>query len=182
MTREQVVQAAVELVRAEGAEALGVSRVASALNIKPPSIYNHVGTGDALARAVVLQANRELVDVLKNTVRGVHEPSGQLRGLADATRSWALDNRGLYALMARVKPDNDDPAFIPVYRDLLDLFGRPLGQLGVPDDEIIHAIRGVRAGIHGFVLLDSSGQFQFEVSTEESYHWLVDTLIAGVLR
>lgn len=167
------------LVRAQGADALGVSRVANELGIKPPSIYNHVGTGDALARAVVLQANRELVEVLKEAVRGVHDPSAQLRALANATRRWAIDNGGLYTLMARVEPDNDDPAFVPVYRDLLDLFARPLGQLGVAEGEVIHAIRGMRASIHGFVLLESSGQFQLEVDPHASYRWLVDTMIAG---
>ncbi|MEM6930340.1 MAG: TetR-like C-terminal domain-containing protein [Myxococcota bacterium] len=180
MTRAQVVQAAVEVVRSEGADALGVSKVAGALGIKPPSLYNHIGSGSALARAVVLEANRGLVESLKAAVRGVHDPGDQLSALAEATRAWALANGGLYTLMARVEPDNDHPDNIPVYRDLLDLFARPLGQLGVGDDDIIHAIRGVRASIHGFVLLESTGQFQLEVDRQRSYRWLVDTVIAGV--
>lgn len=180
LTRDQVVEAATALVRAEGADALGVSRVAGALGIKPPSLYNHIGSGDALARAVVLEANHDLVGALKHAVRGVHDPREQLRALAHAIREWARENGGLYTLMARVEPDNDDPRFVPLLRDLLDLFARPLGQLGVPEDDVIHAIRGIRASIHGFVLLEASGQFQLQVDSQESFRWLVDTMVMGV--
>ena len=131
---------------------------------------------------MVLKASRELVEVLKEAVRGVYDPAEQLAALSHAMRAWALDNGGLYTLMARVEPDNDDPGFAPVYRDLLDLFARPLGQLGVPGDDMVHAMRGVRASIHGFVLLESTGQFQLEADLQQSYRWLVDTVISGVSR
>jgi AcrR family transcriptional regulator len=180
LTREQVVDAAVAIVRAEGAVALGVSRVARELGIKPPSIYNHVGPGDALARAVVLAANIQLLEVLKASVRGVIGARDQLRTLAFALRRWALDNGGLYTLMARVEPDMDDPVYAPMVRDMLDLFARPLGQLGVPPEEVVHAIRSLRAGVHGFVLLESSGQFQLKEDPEVSYGWMIEAMIRGV--
>lgn len=175
-----MVAAAVALVQAEGADALGVSRVARELGIKPPSIYNHVGPGDALGWAVVIEGNRMLLDALKQAVRGVYEPREQLRTLALATREWALGNAGLYALMARIEPDNDDPAFASVMRDVIDLFARPFGQLGVVGDDAIHGIRSLRAAMHGFVLLETSGQFQLAQDAEVSYRWLVEAVIRGL--
>lgn len=175
-----MVAAALVLVQAEGADALGISRVASELGIKPPSIYNHVGKGDALARAVVIEGNRRMSQVLEDAVRGVIDPREQLRTLGAAIRRWAKDNGGLYTLMSRVEPDNEHPEFAPVLRSMLDLFARPLGQLGVTGPDTIHAIRSLRAAVHGFVLLESSGQFKLSEDPEQSYRWLVDALLRGI--
>lgn len=180
LTRDDVVEAALALVQDEGAEALGISRVASELGIKPPSVYNHVGKGDALARAVVIEGTRRMLLVLEDAVRGVIDPRDQLRALADAIRRWVKDNGGLYTLMSRVEPDNDHPEFAPVARRLLDVFARPLGQLGVTGSDTIHAIRSLRAAMHGFVLLETSGQFQLEQDPGQSYRWLVEALLRGI--
>jgi AcrR family transcriptional regulator len=180
ITRAQVVEAAVGVVREEGVDALGVSRVAQVLGIKPPSIYNHVGPGDALARAVVLQANRSILKAFQEVTREVEGPRDQLVALAWETRRWALDNGGLYTLSSRLQPDNASPDFGPVFRQMIDLFARPLGRLGVADVDRIHAVRGLRAAMHGFILLEVSGQFQLEQDPDESYRWLVDVVLDGV--
>jgi AcrR family transcriptional regulator len=181
LTRDEVVQAAVKIVQEDGAEALGVSRVARALGIKPPSIYNHVGPGDALARAVVLEANRQLLEALKTSVRGRVDAREQLRALARTTRQWAVDHGGLYTIMARVEPAPEKPRFAPVMRDMLDLFARPLARLGVASDAMIHALRTLRSAIHGFVLLESAGQFQLSEAPEASFEWLVESTIRGLI-
>jgi len=182
LTRGQVVEAAVRIVQQEGADALGIARVAREIGIKPASMYNHVASGDALARAVILAANVSVVEAFKASVRGVNAPVAQLRALADALRTWARDNGGLYTLMSRIEPDNDDPDFIPVYADLLDLFARPFGQLGVAAEDQVHAIRGLRAALHGFILLEQQGQFQLLDDVGESYQWLVDAVIRGCVQ
>lgn len=179
LTLEAVVDAAIEVVSSQGADALGVSKVAAVLGIRPPSIYNHVGPGDALARAVVLRANRLYLSTLKDAVRGVVAPTDQLEVLAETTRRWAHDNEGLYTLMSRVRPQNDHPEFASLLRDLLDIFSRPLAQLGVAREDEIHAIRALRAAIHGFVLLETQQQFQLSDDPNASFDWLVRSVLSG---
>lgn len=180
LTREDVVSAALRCVQADGPDALGVSAVARELGIKPPSVYNHVGKGDALAWAVVVEGNRRLLALLATAVDGQADPREQLRILAGTTRRWALDNAGLYGLMARVPPKNDDPEFRPLLDRMLHLFGEPLGQLGVAPADRVHAIRSLRAAMHGFVLLESSGQFQLSDRPDASYRWLVESVLRGL--
>ena len=180
LTRADVIAAAIRCVEAEGPDALGVSRVARELGIQPPSIYNHVGKGDALAWAVVIEANRILLASLESAVEGLSEPEAQLRALAHGTRSWAIEHKGLYELMGRVQPDNDDPDFWPTMRRTIGLFARPLAALGVAESDAIHAIRGFRSAMHGFLLLEASGQFQLADRPEDSYRWLVEALIRGL--
>ncbi|MBX2802263.1 MAG: TetR/AcrR family transcriptional regulator [Myxococcales bacterium] len=181
LTAREVVDAAIAIVQGEGAEALGISRVARAVGIRPASMYNHVASGDALARAVSREGTRQLLQALKAAVRGVVAPAEQLRRLAHQLRAWARDNGGLYALMARVEPDHDDVQAMPMIQDLLDLFERPLGQLGVIEEHRVHAMRSFRSAIHGFVLLETSGQFQLADDVEHSFAWMVDGLIRGLV-
>ena len=84
LTRDDVVQAALQIVRMEGADALGVARVARELGIRPPSLYNHVASGPELAVATSFAAQRLLVDDLTDAVRGVDDPRAQLETLCRA--------------------------------------------------------------------------------------------------
>ena len=180
LSRAQVIDAAIRCIEAEGPEALGVSRVARELDIKPPSLYNHIGKGDDLTRAVIIEGNRRLLAALQTAVAGVVSPTEQLTAIALHTRRWARENRHLYAVMSMLPPDNDHPEFVVILTALLDLFRRPLGQLGLAEDAHLHAIRGLRAAMHGFLLLENSGQFALNTASEDSYRWLVASLLRGI--
>jgi len=181
ITREQVIEAGVACVRADGPDALGVVRVARLLGIQPPSIYNHIGKGDALARAVVLAANHQLLVALR-AVKTPADPADQLRLLANALRAWAHQDAALYALMARIEPDNDDPEFAPLLDAMLELFGGPLRALGIAPEDVVHALRGLRSLLHGFVLLETSGQFQLQQVPSDSFAWAVNAFLRGLDR
>ncbi len=177
LTREEVVEAAIACVRAEGPEALGISRVARQLGIQPPSLYNHVGSLDDLATAVLVEGNRRLLETLDEAVAGVRDPVAMLRALAWGVRGWALQNANLYALMSRIAPPNSDPEFAPLLERLLAVFGHPLAELGVGDDQRVHAIRSLRATLHGFLVLQIAGQFQLAEDPEESFRWAIEALL-----
>lgn len=182
LTRQQVIEAGVACVRAHGADALGVARVARILGIQPPSIYNHIGKGEALARGVVIEANRQLLAALTEAAADVEDPAQRLRVLARALRAWVVEDANLYSLMARVEPDNDHPEFAPLLQAMFELFGRPLQQLGIDEDDIVHALRGLRSLMHGFVLLETTGQFQYEQVAADSYAWAIEMFVRGLDR
>ncbi|MEL6343500.1 MAG: WHG domain-containing protein [Myxococcota bacterium] len=180
MTRQQVIDTAVGCVERDGADALRVSRVAAALGIKPPSLYNHIGKGDALALAVAIEGNRQMVTVMKGAARGIIDPHAQLMAMALAGHGWATTHDGLYTVMNRVPPENDHPDFAPVLQDLIDLFHRPLLRIGVSSGGVIHAIRAFRAAMHGFIILENAGQFALEQDPQESYQRLMRWLLHGM--
>jgi hypothetical protein len=49
-------------------------------------------------------------------------------------------------------------------------------------DEDVHALRVVRAALHGFVLLEAAGQFGLRASIDQSFERLVDALAPIVKR
>lgn len=170
LTRADVVACAIQCIEAEGASALGVNRVARALNIKPPSLYNHVRGNADLQQAVAIEAWR-LLGAHLAAAPGAGSP---LRQLATAYRRWAADHPGLYAVMSDTLLDPASPTFAPVSAAVLKLFDPIVAGLSASD--AIHTVRAIRAALHGFVLLERAGQFRLDVSPDETFEWLIGTL------
>ncbi len=72
LTPDSVVQTAAELANeACGIEAVTLNRLAEALDIKVPSLYNHVNGLAGLRRDLTLLAVQDLLRQLRQAVRGV---------------------------------------------------------------------------------------------------------------
>ena len=81
---------------ADGLEAVTLARVAAALGVRSPSLYNHVDGRDGLIRAIAARATRELAD---RAAPRRHRPRGRRRGRrrARAQRAYARAHPGRYA-------------------------------------------------------------------------------------
>jgi AcrR family transcriptional regulator len=163
LSRDDVIAAAVGCVERDGAQSLGVNAVARALGIQPPSLYNHVGGNDDLRRAVALEGWRRLADALPG--------GGDFHATAHAYRAFARAQPRLYELMSTEPLEGDRAA-----RDAL------LARFRALVDEDVHALRVVRAALHGFVLLEATGQFGLREPVEASFERLVDALAPLVKR
>jgi AcrR family transcriptional regulator len=173
----RVTAAAAEIVDAEGAGALTLARLASSLGVAAPSLYKHVGGLDDLLTRVAVRAATELGDALAAAAIG---RSGReaLVALADAYRRFATDHPGIYPLIQRA-PTPSEPLAAAATR-AVEVIGAALAGYGVADDERIHAIRTVRAALHGFVDLERVGGFGLPESVDVSYAALVDVLDAAL--
>jgi hypothetical protein len=50
------------------------------------------------------------------------------------------------------------------------------------DEDAIHAIRGLRSIVQGFVSLEVTGGFGLPVDLDASFHWLINVFVAGLDR
>jgi AcrR family transcriptional regulator len=168
--RAEVVEAALQVVREGGPDALGVNAVARALGIQPPSLYNHVRDGDDLARAVAIEGWVRL----EAACIGCVAPD-TLRCVARMYRGFAHEEPALYALMHRVRvPPGQAGAA------LLALLAQALRERGIAEGEIIHATRALCALLHGFVSLELAGQFGLPEDVDTSFEQAVERAIAAL--
>ena len=70
LTKHTVVQAAADLIDAEGPEALSLGRLARELGIRTPSLYNHVDGLPGLMRELSILNARNLADRLSEAAIG----------------------------------------------------------------------------------------------------------------
>ncbi|MFT7581217.1 MAG: AcrR family transcriptional regulator [Myxococcota bacterium] len=173
LTKKDVVDAAVALVQAEGTSALTLSRVAAALGIKPPSLYNHISGLDALRRDVALRGAEELGQRLGAAAMG-RAGRTALHAIAAEVRSYASNHPGLYELSAQARPD-DGPFTEAAMRTIEPVLAILRGY-NLHADDAIHAARTLRAAFHGFVSLERMGGFGLDVDVDASFDWLVERL------
>jgi AcrR family transcriptional regulator len=178
LDRDQVVAAAVAIADEDGLEAITLARVAGALGVRSPSLYNHVDGRDALVRGVAARCTAELATALRRAATG-RSGADAIAAVAQAHRAYALAHPGRYAATVAA-PARGDTAHEEAAADAVDVLTSVLSGAGLRGDDVIHAVRALRSAVHGFAALEASGGFGLDVDRDVSFRRLVDALARGV--
>ena len=171
---EIVTEAAAAIVDAEGLAAMTLARLAASLRVAPPSLYKHIGGLEDLTVRVATLAIRRLVDRL--VAAAIGRSAGQaLHAIAEAYRQFAMDHAGLYLMTQAAADPTSAEQRVEVAR-ALEVFGAVIAGYGIPDKLAVHAIRLIRAGLHGFSDIEARRGFQMTASVDESFRMLVEAL------
>lgn len=174
-----VVATAADLADAEGLDAVTLSRVAAALGVKPPSLYNHVQGRDGLLRGIALLGLDELAVVLRDAAVG-RSGDDALLAAAQAYRQYVKAHPGRYAAGAVAAPAPDDTELQQAGAAVIATLTAILRGWDLTDDDTIHAVRAIRATVHGFASLETAGGFGLEQDVDVSFARLVTALAAGL--
>ena len=171
-----VVAAAAELAdtNPEGLDAVTLTALADRLGVRTPSLYAHIDGLADLRRRLGARGARQLQVAIVTATSG-RSGLDALRALAGAYREFAHTHPGTYAAMQRA-PEDDDSEAADAARELVDAIIAALSGYGLSGDDAIHAIRVVRAALHGFVSLEQLGGFRIPISLDETYDRLVAML------
>ena len=168
---EVVTEAAAAIVDVHGFAALTLARLAARLGVAPPSLYKHIGGQDDLVLRVSTLSLRRLNDELTTAAMG-RSGRDALWSIAHAYRRFAIEHPGLYTLtQGPLRPDSD--AQQTEAQRVLKVFDAMISGYGVPDNLSVHAIRVVRASLHGFVDIEARGGFQLSEAVDDSFSFVV---------
>lgn len=182
LTQKDIVEAAIACLDKEGESGLGVNRVARELGIQAPSIYNHFSGNEALRRAVVLEGWRRFLDIYFQNTEGIEDKKELLKTAAYTYRSCARESPALYRVVTNHPLQLEDPEFAPIIQRLIEFYAKVFGGFALSQDEMIHAARMFNSTLHGFVLADKAGLFLFPQSVDDSFEWIIETLINAIER
>jgi AcrR family transcriptional regulator len=176
-----VVQAAAELVNAQGLEALSITRLAALLGVRAPSIYNHVGGLPDLRRELALLGLRRMGECMAEAAIGKAGPPALL-GVALAYRTFIKENPGVYnaGLRASGNMKTVDEQIQQAEERVLRIVMNIIQSFGLEWEEGLHAARALRSLVHGFATLEVSGGFGLPLDLDESFRRLVELLSAGM--
>jgi len=181
LDHDRVVVVAAGIADAEGLDAVTLARVAAALGVKPPSLYNHVAGRDGLLRGVALLGLAELADALREAAIGRAGADG-LQATAQAYRAYVLAHPGRYAAGAITAPAPDDAEHQAAGAAVLEVLRGVLRAWALDDEQTLHALRGLRAAVHGFATLEAASGFGLKLDLDTSFTHLVTALAAGFER
>ncbi|WP_402466977.1 TetR/AcrR family transcriptional regulator [Isoptericola aurantiacus] len=184
LSREAVVRIALEIVDDGGTDGftnLSLAQVAARAGVSAPSLYKHVRSLGALRRDVAVVAVRELDATITRAVVGRSGPDA-LRGLAHALRDHARAHPGRYEA-TQVAPDPEDPEAAEhraVAQDVVATIAAALRGFRLSETATIDAVRALRAGVHGYVVLELAGGFRLPQDVDHSFDALIDMLVTGI--
>ena len=176
LTTDAVLDAASDLADKEGLANVTLAALAARLGVRPPSLYKHVDGLDAIHRGLAVRGLREAVARCQRATVGKARDEA-LFAFAHAYWQFARDRPGLYAASVRAaKPGENDIA--AAGEALIGIVLSVLAGYGVTGDDALHATRGLRAIVHGFVSLDAMGGFRLKLDLDES----LDRLLTAFTR
>lgn len=183
LDRATVVQAAAEILKEEGPEALSLSGLAGRLGVKPPSLYNHIEGLEDLQYALAALNARMLADRLAEAAIGSSGPE-LLTRVAQTYRAYIKEFPGLYLSTLQLS-NPQGAAGEAIRRDSersVQIAAAAVSSFGLQGQDAIHAVRALRSAIHGFATLEIAGGFGLPLDCDESFRRLIDLLIQGLQR
>lgn len=180
LSRDRIVETAASLLDEAGEQDVTLAQIAEALGVRTPSLYNHIRGQDDLRRGLAVYAVRELRARIAQAAIGKSGADAVL-AIGLAYREFARERPGLYRSSLRA-PEPDHLALIDAAEEVLDILRRVLEPFGLSPEDQIHAIRGLRSLMHGFVSLELAGGFGLPVDLNQSYHRLLTAFTQGLGR
>lgn len=162
---------------------LTLAAVAAQAGVAVPSLYKHIAGLPALRRAVAQRCIEQLADALDQAAAG-RQGADALVALAWTMRRFAHDHPGRYAATQTELlgvPEEATQLQAAAARSVA-VVARAVGELGVPADRHVDAVRAVRSAVHGFVVLEAAGGFGMPDDLEVSFDYLVTGLVGALAR
>ena len=183
LDKNAVVQAAVRILNAEGVQALTLNHLAEELDIKTPSLYNHVDGLTGLHQDLAVLNAKLLADRLGATAIG---KSGVelFMDVSQAFREYVKEYPGLYMSTLRSSGTQQvqNPNLVHEEERTMKVGMAIMASLGLYGEEAIHGLRAFRSMVHGFATLEVAGGFGLPQDCDESFRRLVQALVVGLQK
>jgi AcrR family transcriptional regulator len=179
LSTRAVVDIAIEIIDADGIDALALSVVATRAGVAPPSLYKHVGSLTELRTLVAARILTEMTEAATAAVMGLSGDAA-VTALMRRLRAYGVEHPARYLA---VPPDPlHDPALAEPAQRFLHVFLAVLREYRLEGPAAIHAVRSLRVLVHGFAVIESSGGFGMTEDPAETYDHLIDMYLATLHR
>jgi hypothetical protein len=161
-----------------GSEGLTLAALADSLGVRIPSLYKHVDGMPAIQRGIRLVGKTGLGNALAQAAIGKSRDDA-ITAMAIAYRAWALEHPGQYPMtMGAPKPGDEQD--LDASKALVRVIYEVLAGYDIRGDDAVDATRFLRASLHGFVALETSGAFEIPVDLERSFGRLVESVVTAI--
>ncbi|OBA04606.1 transcriptional regulator [Bacillus subtilis] len=178
LSQKMIIDAAAEIADQEGLNSVTLAALSKKMNVRPPSLYNHINGLQAIRTELAVSGLTRLYEQMAVSVTEQKEDAAML-SLAHAYVDFAVENPGYYeASLLKVQ---DERAEI-VSEEIVRLVSKLLIENGYASDKTaIHATRGLRSLLHGFTALIAKEAFEREEDISESLSYSIRTFLSGLI-
>lgn len=180
LTKETVIDAAVALIEKNGVASFSLRNLASALEIRVSSLYNHISGQNELLTEVGIRAVKLLTAMEEEAIAG-KETDDALFALADAYRLFAGEHPELYRIIMGVHILRLTVLETEIKKIVAPIL-TVLSGYGLPEDRQMHYQRILRSIMHGFYAHESTGGFTYTQIDRQISYRLAIQCVAGALN
>jgi AcrR family transcriptional regulator len=175
---ETVIGAAADIADQFGVQEVTLANLAKRLNIRPPSLYNHVEGLPGLRKELAILGLNKLYAELSATAVGLTGENAIIE-LSKTYINFARKHPGLYEATL-LAPDPKDQDVQLSGGKIIDLTLNVLREYDLEGDSALHAVRGLRSILHGFSSLEQKGGLELALDLDVSLRLIIKAFLAGI--
>ena len=178
LDKNSVIERAATLANEKGLENVTIKELADSLEIRSPSLYNHISGLEELRKEIMLygwkQAEKRILQAAAGT-----EGYDAIRAMCREFYVYASENKGIFSAMLWYNKYADEASSEATSGLLSRLYGI-MEDMGISRERTEHLIRTLRGFLEGFALLVNNGAFGHPADIDESFEVSLDVLIEGI--
>ncbi|MET0967127.1 MAG: TetR/AcrR family transcriptional regulator [Nakamurella sp.] len=182
--RDEVRERAWAQIGQDGASALSLKAIATAMGMTAPALYRYYNSRDELLTELILSAYLDLAERVEAAVDGDQPPERQLADIAQVIRGWAVAEPQRYLLLygTPVPGYHAPEAATELARRILAPVLAAFANSGPePEDRAFHQSITFWTRLHGVLSLEAAGHFTgMQVDVAELFGNEVRSLLGTV--
>lgn len=175
---ELIIETSAGIANKVGLNNLSLKIIAEELNIKSPSLYNHIASLEEIKQRLMVYGWKQMEEKMLDAAVGVSGYEA-LKNMCYAFYDYATDNKGVFTAMLwynKYESADKDKAT----KRLFDMVFKVMKPLDISDVNINHIIRTLRSFSEGFSLLIINNSFGYPVSIKESFDLSLEIIMNGI--
>ncbi len=173
-----ILQKATEIADEQGLDQLSIGLLAEKLEVRPPSLYNHLDGLHELKQKLAIQGVKKLHEYMLQAAVG-RSSDDAIRAISKAYLQLVREHPGLYDANTRF-PDANDQELQQAQESVVQLVLQVLDAYHLQEEIAIHMVRGLRSILHGFSSIEQIGGFGMPLDINKSFSILINTFIEGI--
>lgn len=178
ITDELIIETSAVLSNKVGLHNLTMKMIAEELNIKSPSLYNHISSLDNIKERLMIYGWKQIENKMIESAVGVAGYEA-LKNMCYAFYDYAVNNKGVFTAMLWYNKYETQEKNNSTARLFYMLF-KVMKSLNISDDNINHTIRTLRSFLEGFALLVNNNAFGNPISIKESFDLSLEIIMNGI--
>lgn len=175
---ELIIETSAYIANNVGLDNLSLKIIAEELNIKSPSLYNHIRSLDEIKQRLMVYGWKQMEEKMLDSAVGVSGYKA-LKNMCYAFYDYATNNKGVFTAMLWYNKYENAQKENATTR-LFSMLFKVMKSLDISDDNINHIIRTLRGFLEGFSLLVNNNAFGNPISIKESFDLSLEIIMNGI--
>ena len=176
--KQMITQVAADLADRDGLDKVTLKDLAQTLNIRSPSLYNHISGLDELRTSIMLYGWSQLGNIIAMSTVGKSKDDA-IRAMCKSYREYTIAHPGVFEAMMWYNQSSSQEA-TQVAGELAQLVALILAGYNLDEKKNIHASRMFRSFLQGFCSIVNNNGFADPTPIQESFDFAVEILIKGL--